>query len=100
METAALALAMLLWHGTTDVAAGRAELGPWHMNESRWDYVDDATVAIDERGGIAVAWVDQGQKDVFFRRYTAQGKSLGEAVNVSRSPKIFSWLPRVALDAK
>jgi hypothetical protein len=99
MDPAALALAMLVWHGSTDVAAGRAELGPWQMNESRWDYVDDATAAIDERGGIAVAWADQGQKDVLFRKYSAQGKPLGAAVNVSRSPKIFSWLPRLALDA-
>lgn len=100
MGPAALALAALVWHGSTEVAAGRAELGPWQMNESRWDYVDDATVAIDERGGLAVAWVDQGQKDVFFRRFCAQGKPLGEAVNVSRSPKVFSWLPRTAIDAQ
>jgi hypothetical protein len=99
VDPAALALAALVWHGSTDVAVGRAELGPWQMNESRWDYVDDATVALDERGGIAVAWVDQGEKDVFFRRFSAPGKPLGEAVNVSRSPKIFSWLPRIALDA-
>jgi len=97
MDPAALALAMLVWHGSTDVAAGRAELGPWQMNESRWDYVDDATVAIDKRGALAVAWADQGQKDVFFRRFSVQGKPLGEAVNVSRSPQIFSWLPRIAL---
>src|SRR5688500_4170293 len=99
MDPAALALAMLVWHGSTEVAAGRGAIGRWHMTESRWDYVDDATVAIDEGGGIAVAWADQGQKDVFFRKYSAQGKPLGEAVNVSRSPKIFSWLPRLALDA-
>lgn len=99
MDASVIALAALVWHGSTEVAAGRAELGPWHMNESRWDYVDDATVAIDEQGGIAVAWADQGQKDVFFRKYSAQGKPLGEAVNISRSPKIFSWLPRIALDA-
>jgi hypothetical protein len=84
-----------VWRGSSEVAAGRAELGPWQMNESRWDYVDDATVAIDERGVIAVAWVDQGRKDVFFRKLDSS-----EPVNVSRSPKIFSWLPRIAIDAK
>ena len=99
MDPAALALAMLVWHGSVEVAAGRAQLGPWRMNESRWDYVDDATVAVDERGGVAVAWADQGRKDVFFRSYSAQGKARGEALNVSRSPKSFSWLPRIALDA-
>lgn len=98
MEPAALALAALIWHGSIDIATGRAELGPWQMNQSRWDYVDDATVAIDERGGIAVAWADQGRKDVFFRRFSAEGKPLGEPLNVSRSPDVFSWLPRVAID--
>jgi hypothetical protein len=100
MDPASLALVALVWHGSTEIATGRAELGPWQMNESRWDYVDDATVAIDERGGIAVAWVDQGRKDVFFRRLSASGRPLGEPVNVSRSPKVFSWLPRVALDSR
>ncbi|HZO01755.1 MAG TPA: sialidase family protein [Burkholderiales bacterium] len=98
MEPASLALAALVWLGSTEIAAGRAQLGPWQMNESRWDYVDDATVALDERGGAAVAWVDQGRKDVFFQRFDASGKKLAQPVNVSRSPKVFSWLPRVALD--
>ena len=98
MEPATLALAALLWHGAIEIAAGRAELGPWQMNESRWDYVDDATVALDERGGAAVAWVDQGRKDVLFQRIGADGKKIAQPVNVSRSPKVFSWLPRVALD--
>ena len=100
MDPATLALAGLIWHGTTDIATGRAELGPWQMNESRWSYVDDGTVAIDARGAIAVAWVDQAQKDVFFQQLDANGKNLGKAVNVSRTPKIFSWLPRIACDAK
>ena len=95
-----LVLAALVWHGSIDIAAGRAELAPWQMNESRWDYVDDPAVAIDERGGIAVAWVDQGRKDVFFRRYSTQGQPLGEPVNISHSPAVFSWLPRLALDSK
>jgi hypothetical protein len=98
MDPAALALAMLVWHGSTDVAVGRAERGPWQMNESRYDYVDDPTVAVDERGAIAVAWVDQAQKDVLFQRFSAEGRKLGQSVNVSRSPKVFSWLPRIAVD--
>jgi len=100
VNPAALAAAVLVWHGSTDIAVGRAERGPWQMNESRYDYVDDPTVAIDERGAIAVAWVDQVRKDIFFRRFSADGKPLGEPVNVSRSPKVFSWLPRIALDSK
>jgi hypothetical protein len=100
MDPASLALAMLLWHGATDIAVGRAERGPWQMNESRYDYVDDPTVAIDERGGIAVAWVDQARKDVLFQRFSAQGRKLGQSVNVSRSPGVFSWLPRIAVDSR
>jgi hypothetical protein len=100
MDPAALALAMLVWHGSTDIAVGRAERGPWQMNESRYDYVDDPTVAIDERGAIAVAWVDQARKDVLFQRFSAQGRKLGQSVNVSRSPAVFSWLPRIAVDSK
>lgn len=78
--------AALTWHGALDIAEGRGERGPWQQNESRYDYVDDPTVAIDERGEVAVAWVDRGRKDVFFN-----------GVNVSRSPDTFSWLPRIAL---
>jgi hypothetical protein len=90
MDPATLALAAIVWQGSTEIAAGRAERGPWQQNESRYDYVDDPAVAMDERGGVAFAWVDQGKKDVYF------GKQ-GEAVNVSRSPDTFSWLPRIAL---
>ena len=93
MDPASLALAAVIWHGSTEVAAGRAERGPWQQNESRYDYVDDPTVAIDPRGAVAVAWVDQKRKDVFFLNN-------GASVNVSRSPDTFSWLPRMAIDAK
>ena len=100
MEPAALALAGLIWHGSTEIATGRAHQGPWEMNESRFEFVDDPTAAIDERGAISVAWVDQARKDVFFQRFDASGKKVGQPVNVSRSPNIFSWLPRIALDPK
>ena len=100
MEPAALLFAALVWHGSLDVASARAELGPWQMNESRWDFVDDPSVALDERGAVAVAWVDQASRDVFFRKYSADGKPAGARVNVSRTPKVFSWLPRIAIDPK
>ena len=100
MDPATFALAGLIWHGSTEIAAGRADLGPWQMNESRWSYVDDATVAIDTQGALTVAWVDQARKDVLLRRFSADGKPLTPPVDVSRSPKIFSWLPRVAVDEK
>src|SRR3990170_2707694 len=100
MEPVTLALAALIWHGSTEIAAGRAERGPWQMNESRYDFVDDPTVAIDERGGIAVAWVDQARKDVLFQRFSAEGRKLGQSVNVSRTRGVFSWLPRIAVDSR
>ena len=93
MEPVTLALAAtLLWRGSTEIAAGPAERGPWQQNESHYRYVDDATVAVDARGRVAFAWVDQATKDVHF------GKQ-GGAVNVSRSSQTFSWLPRVAIGA-
>ena len=74
------------WQTAVEIAAGRGERGPWQQNDSRYDYVDDPAVAIDDQGRVAVAWVDQGRKDV-----------LVNGVNVSRSPATFSWLPRLAL---
>lgn len=87
----------LVWHGPTGIAAGRAEQGQWRQNESRYDYVDDATVAIDRMGGIAVAWVDQKRKAVLLQRYSAAGTpQLAQPTDVSRQPGTFSWLPRLA----
>jgi hypothetical protein len=86
----------LAWQGVTEIAAGRGERGQWRQNESRYDYVDDPTVAIDERGEMLVAWVDQVRKDVFFQRL----RSASAPVNVSRSPATFSWLPRIAVDSQ
>ena len=100
MDAATLALAALVWHGSTEIAAGPAVRGPWQQNESRYDFVDDPTVALDARGDLLIAWVDQGHKDVFFQRMDASGKRTTHAVNVSRSPKVLSWLPRVATDGK
>lgn len=97
---AAQAAEPLSWHGSAEIAAGSAERGPWRMNESRFDYVDDPSVALDERGEAAIVWVDQARKDVFFQRFSAEGARLGEPVNVARSPAVFSWLPRVALSPR
>ena len=79
----------LRWQEPVEVAAGKAERGPWRQNDSRYDFVDDPAVAVDERGDAYVAWVDQRRKDVLFRRPGS------EPVNVSRSPDTFSWLPRI-----
>jgi hypothetical protein len=86
------------WRERVEVAAGGGSRGPWRMNESVYDYVDDPTVALDAPGFVGVAWVDQSRKDVFFRLYGPDGRPrLDAPVNVSRSPRVFSWLPRVIL---
>ncbi|HLL21384.1 MAG TPA: sialidase family protein, partial [Kofleriaceae bacterium] len=43
-----------------------------------------------------VAWVDHRDKDVHFQRFDAAGPR-GARINVSRTPDVFSWLPRIVL---
>ena len=89
------------WDEPIEVASGDAYQGPWRMNESEFHYVDDPTVAIDEQGVVAVAWVDQSRKDIFFQIYAANGeKRFEQPINVSRSPRIFSWLPRMVMTTR
>lgn len=86
------------WDERIEVASGSAFQGSWRMNESRYYYVDDPTIAIDNDGGVGVAWVDQTRKDIFFQSYSPDGKSqLPEPVNVSSTPEVFSWLPRIVI---
>ena len=89
------------WQPPIEVAAGPAHKGPWRQNDSDYRYLDDPAVAIDRAGRIAVAYVDQARQNVYFQRYDAAGRAiLGAPVDVSRSPGIFSWLPRVRIDPK
>jgi hypothetical protein len=85
------------WNEPIEIATGRGEKGPWRQNDSRYDYVDDATVAFTGDGGIALAWVDQKQKDVMFQLLRPNGQRAGAVVNVSRSARTFSWLPRIVV---
>ncbi len=86
------------WDERIEVASGGGYRGAWRMNESEYDYVDDPTVAINEQGFVGVAWADQSRQDIFFQVYEPDGKRRFEKpVNVSRSPRIFSWLPRVVI---
>jgi len=86
------------WDEKIEVAHGKAFRGPWRMNESVWHFVDDPTVAITDEGNVGVAWVDHAQKDLFFQVYAPDGRPrFAEPVNISRSPRIFSWLPRVIM---
>lgn len=88
----------VVWSKPVEVASGAAYRGPWRMNESDFRYVDDPTVAISRDGVAAVAWADQARKDIFFQIYEpdATGR-FAEPVNVSKSPGIFSWLPRMVI---
>ncbi|MFC4931603.1 hypothetical protein [Massilia sp. GCM10023247] len=88
--------AQLAWAPAAVLATGGGEKGPWRQNDSRYDYVDDATVAFDAHGGLALAWVDQARKEVLFQRFSAaDGRPDGKPVDVSRSPATFSWQPRI-----
>lgn len=79
----------LAWQAPVDIATGGGTKGPWQQNDSTYDFVDDASVALGPDGTPYVVWVDHRDKDVHFRD-----------VNVSRSPSTFSWLPRIAVDGK
>ncbi len=88
----------VIWDEPIQVTSGEAYVGPWRMNASQFHYVDDPTVAIDENGAVGVAWADQTQRDIYFQSYARDGtKRFAQPVNVSHTPKIFSWLPRMVI---
>lgn len=84
------------WLPAVDIAFGGGVKGPWRQSDSHYDYVDDGTAIFLPGGALAVAWVDQRRKEVLLRVLGADGKPKGEAVDVSRSPATFSWMPRLA----
>lgn len=88
----------MTWSEGVEVAYGKAVRGPWRMNESVWHFVDDPAVAITDQGNAGVAWVDHTKKDILFQVFAPDGRArFAEPVNISRSPGIFSWLPRVIM---
>jgi hypothetical protein len=100
-----LAVALLLhqhavevsWQTPVEIVRGAGERGMWQQSESRYDFVDDPTVAWSRQGELAVAWVDQRRKAVLLQRYAANAIAQPPApVDVSRRPDTFSWLPRLA----
>lgn len=91
-----------IWAGVerVRVASGDAHRGAWRMNESDFDYIDDATVVIADDGHIGVAWADLARQDVYLQMYTSGGQPrFAEPVNVSSHPGTFSWLPKLAISA-
>jgi hypothetical protein len=86
------------WQERMLIASGGGYQGPWHMNASVYEYVDDPAVALDAQGAIGVVWADQARKDIFFQRFAPDGRpQLPAPVNVSHSPAIFSWLPKIVM---
>ncbi|HEU0034942.1 MAG TPA: sialidase family protein [Kofleriaceae bacterium] len=88
------------WSSPIELARGGGERGPWQQNDSRYDYVDDPTVALRGDGATIVAWVDHRAKDLFVQTYRADGRPERAPINVSRSPATFSWLPRLAISPR
>lgn len=89
------------WQPEVRVASGPAHRGPWRMNESEFHYVDDPTVALTQSGVVVVAWVDQSRQDVSLQVYEPDGQErFAEPVDVSRTPEVFSWLPRLVVGSE
>ena len=57
------------WDERIAVATGGGHRGPWRMNESEYDYVDDPSVAVTERGVVGVVWADQSRRDILLQIY-------------------------------
>ncbi len=88
----------LQWSEPTVVATGNAHRGPWRQNNSEYDFVDDAAVAVNDQGFVAVAWADLPTHDIFLQLHGPDGDALfDEPANISRSPGIFSWIPRLVI---
>jgi hypothetical protein len=90
VESAAIA-----WMSPLEIAEGGGQRGAWRQNASSYDYVDDGTVSVLPNGTLAIAWVDQRAKEVLLQAIATDG-SIQRPVHVSRSPAVFSWLPRIA----
>jgi hypothetical protein len=86
------------WEEPVEIATGGGERGPWQQNESRFDHVDDPSVVLDAGGAAVVAWVDHRHKDVMLQIFEPSGTPrFARPVNVSRTPAVFSWLPRIVV---
>jgi len=88
----------LSWQEPVVVATGDGHKGPWRMNRSAFHYVDDPAVAMNAAGIIAVAWVDNRRQEIFLQRYGSAGRPrFATPAKVSRSPDVFSWLPKLVI---
>ncbi|HEX5063877.1 MAG TPA: sialidase family protein [Kofleriaceae bacterium] len=87
------------WSPPIEIAHGGGQKGPWKQNDSVFNYIDDPTVALDAHGGGYIAWVDNDAKEVLVQRFEPSGWRR-RAVNVSRTPTVFSWLPRLVISPR
>lgn len=71
-----VSLAGLRWSQAIEVASGNAHRGPWRQNDSEFDFVDDAAVAVNDQGFVAVAWADLPTHDIFLQVYGPEGEAL------------------------
>ncbi len=84
------------WDEPVEIASGNAYRGPWRMNESNFDFVDDAAVAVWGEDRIGVLWAVHSEQDIHFRLFDGTGQPrMDGSVNISNSPEVFSWLPRL-----
>ena len=87
------------WDERIEVAVGGGYRGPWRMNEfgvrvRRRSHRGHQR----SRSVVGVGWADQSRKDIFLQIYEPDGqRRFAAPVNVSGSPHIFSWLPRMLL---
>jgi hypothetical protein len=93
----AAAVLPVRWQPAVELARGPGVRGPWQQNESRYDFVDDPSVALAEDGSLVVAWVDQARKAVLVQRRARDGAPAAAPVEVDRQPHTFSWIPRLAV---
>ncbi len=92
---------MIKWQPPVEIATGGGTKGPWQQNESNFDYVDDPSVAWLPGGATAIVWVDHRNKDVLFQIIERDGSGrLRAPVNISRTPDVFSWLPRIVVSPR
>jgi hypothetical protein len=101
MQHLLLVFLAIHWAHPVELAKGGGERGPWEQNNSRYDFVDDPSVAIMANGDSGVVWVDQARKDVFWQMVAPDGtKRLAAPIDISRTPGEFSWLPRIGLSPR
>ncbi len=85
---------LVSWQDPVRVARGNGIRGPWRMNRSNFQYVDDPSARVTETGHVVFAWVDQARQNIFLQRFDRNHRpEFPSPVNVSTSPDTFSWFP-------